>query len=840
MKDTLQMDRLREQSERLIERYNFIPNVSQYELYCKIREEKIDSFIGNFPYPISRYLKDTRNTIGTKFEKVRRDTNNISRLISYMNPMTPVRRILVYHPVGSGKTRKGLCLAMQYGRNITVIVAHKSQCIPFDNELRKSVELRALYPEFKGLIEYVTCSLLDGANKKGDINMLEYYFRNRVVIMDEAHHARSKGSDERDSNSIFRSVTNILSRYPDTPVIFLSATPIVDNENEIVGTYTLLTNSIHSEYQYSESASTPNMLAEELAGYVSTHGVERSSRKYARPTGVKVYIEHLPCKMVKDGMQYKVYSKEYSSDAVHSYAKAMSRFATIEGTRAVMLKDSIDEILYKDGKLYTSREDKLEHMANYSIKYYTLAKELLKNVGCVKFIYDSWKERGGAIRLVEFLTHDCVGFKEVTSIEDAKKPIGRKLLALYKFSNDTTTLQQLLDIVNSEKNKHGELIEVIVATPKFAESISILTAKIGYIIEHPWNNTTLEQTIGRINRRNSLWWEKEKVIRIYILELRLPGGEPTIEDNIKRRAQEKYERVMNVCNILDKVSIERLPISKNMLCPFDLFHISNGEYNMFMRGCRSMISHRDIRLNVESFLHQLEARGNFMDTIVYMTQVHGGGRYVVTAIHAIEYIFIKHIRGEVLTQAEMDVINTFEKDTLIVDNDNYYHILYYVNVDTTEYQRLSPIDRCVLRVLDKKEWKWKDCPDKEMTIKYRNYYENKIIQFEKSILDEWKRIGFYMVEYAMPPCIRLIAYKDRKEMMSRSNQNKEDKRKKPRGEKGYYYSRSAILSILSKYENIPIDVLILKSKVFKLRKYDMFRDIFPLMEESGLCTKLPI
>lgn len=866
---------LLQQSEIIAATYNLLPLVSQDKLYHLLASREIPSFLGNFSSQYSEKLGRAVDITIPKEDGTRRltDTNNASRCLSYMNPMTPVRRLLLQHPVGSGKTRKSLLIAMSYNRPITVVVMHNDQKIPFENELNSREGPRSVFPEFKHTIEYVTCSIIGSAVKKADEYAINYYFSNKVVIMDEAHHIRGEGEDERNSNALFKTVVDISSEYPETPIVFLTATPVVDTEEEIYGVAKLLTmkdyNVLLSPDGSSivETSTTPLLIAECLSGYVSSIGKQKLNRgyKYMQELDIPVTVEHVPCEMIAGSPQHIAYSQvEGNREAVHSLTKAVSRFATKPGSKAEEMEESIQDILNKAGLSNASVQEQQEHLANYSIKYYTLAKMMLENQPMVKFIFDDWKERGGAVRLVEFLTSSCWPFKEVTSLDSAKRVGERKILALHRFSRDAKTLQEILKILTSYENRYGDYIEIVVGTPRYAESLSIPTTRMIVLVEHPWNNSGMVQRAGRGIRRTTQDWLKkgtddvpakwrnkdgkvERRVDIKILELRKPGNVETVERLNAKRAEEKYERTYPIVKKMARHSIETLPLSSDGLCKFNILVSGPGKTNSFVRHTRDIISFRDMPLDVDYFLNVVNKTGDFIAAIVQITKQYGGGRYVVTVIKAIEQCWINRDKGNVLTKAESSMLDFCTKSVFRQIKDTMYHILYFVNTDTTEYQRLKTEKRCVLREYNREEKVWEDCYDMALIEDCYKWYTDVQASFEDSIKEKWREVGFYAVEFSMPPCIRLIEYKDDKDMVSRYNVNRQDKRRKPRGEKRSYYSKSIMVEIYMHYFLPHVKKFmkpggLTKTQVARihLTKDQLFAKILPKMKEEGLYTQLPI
>lgn len=115
---------------------------------------------------------------------------------------------------------------------------------------------------------------------------------------------------------------------------------------------------------------------------------------------------------------------------------------------------------------------------------------------------------GAAIFSMILKTHGFENFS--TSSGDPKTMVRAKRFAFFKGGMDKEIKRKILEVFNSKENVNGQLIRVIFATQAAAEGISLFNVRQIHIMEPHWDNTMIEQVIGRGFRLHSHQYIKEK------------------------------------------------------------------------------------------------------------------------------------------------------------------------------------------------------------------------------------------------------------------------------------------------------------------------------------------
>jgi superfamily II DNA or RNA helicase len=809
---------MNEQSERLADRYRLIPlSITQDNI---LQSDSHINKITNIE-TLSNILDDRGSSYVSSMS-----------ILSHLNPYTPNRRIALIHSTGTGKTRKALLAALQYNRDITIVAVHNIQSKPFITELASGDILNKIYPGFNKRLDILTCRSIMTAVTNNDYKRLDYFFRDRVIIVDEVHHVRSKGDKKRSLTPLFSTIINILSSYRDSVVMMLTATPLVDDVSELVGLYTLLKGSVPPESNY-------NSLVYSLSGYISK--LDKRNLP-TREIDVK-------CLMVESGEQWRLYQK-HQNDRSSVYAKtsAIGRFITKDDAEAsecdIPTSVIIEHLLQSVSPVSPSEyhEMYLRALESISVKHYMLIKNLREYRGHPHFVFDIWKKRGGIDRVVDVLTMPMIGYTSITTEQEAlDRSRGLKLLALHKVASkgNLSLASRLLDIYNSYDNRDGSLIDVLLATPKFAESMSVRTAKYKHSLNCFWNLPGKHQVDGRINRRTSLQHEprENRVIYSFNYILYNPDGSDTVESSINEKSEMKYSEIRPILEIMNNIKLENHytfgPSEQSFRNPI---YPHNTRINNNIRMHTPIVNYRCLRMDTELFLSMLESHTDLFNLMgSNISSDEGYTKLVSVAIQAIESMYIKKTNGEQLTEKQnkllVDVSAAF-----VEYNNRMTHMLYFINSDTVEYQRMNTLSKRVLRSLT--DGNWSDITDQYIVNTVTQMYNNIVDTHVDKIYDKWCKYGYYITKYILSSCHRLVEHRDKDKLVRSGLAYDIDNRKLSRGAKWQSYNKSTLIAILRRLNGLTNLQCMMIHKRCKIA--DIFKAILDSMNHKDMVLTLPL
>ncbi|KAG4082044.1 hypothetical protein H8356DRAFT_1438059 [Neocallimastix lanati (nom. inval.)] len=218
--------------------------------------------------------------------------------VRYMSPENEVvNRFLIYHSPGTGKSFTALWIALKfinvYKKPCIILVKGKEAITEFTKRVKTWYDYTfEYYPhlpnvkDYKEFIKkyiefrtYITfCNDIqnindintdtDGNDNKSDhqqttSNSFSFYDE-RLIIIDEVHHFRNPTKKK----FIYNNLSSLLNHINKGRIIFMSATPIFDNANEITDLVKLIKPNLNST-----SYLTPEKLKEEMLGHLSYYGL---------------------------------------------------------------------------------------------------------------------------------------------------------------------------------------------------------------------------------------------------------------------------------------------------------------------------------------------------------------------------------------------------------------------------------------------------------------------------------------------------------------------------------------------------------------------------------------
>jgi hypothetical protein len=176
----------------------------------------------------------------------------------FMSFESPYKTMLLYHDTGTGKTRSAIALYNALYNttpswNVFVLTKKSLESV-WEGETKKFLERKDL-PKRRAMVHFVAYNgpnpyaslkraILEARKKSGGVEKSMY-------IIEEAHNFVSQvygntKSDKRHSLNMYHHILRDLTTIPDTRVLCLTATPIVNNPVELTFLFNLLRPNIFS------------------------------------------------------------------------------------------------------------------------------------------------------------------------------------------------------------------------------------------------------------------------------------------------------------------------------------------------------------------------------------------------------------------------------------------------------------------------------------------------------------------------------------------------------------------------------------------------------------------
>lgn len=379
---------------------------------------------------------------------------------------------------------------------------------------------------------------------------------NAVIIVDEAHNITN--------NDVYTSLYQILSKSYNYKLILLTATPMYDNSSEIFELANLLNMNrqdlqlpIGKELTRGDDPilikeTSTNINRSALRGDIMK--ITESGKKklelalagkvsYLRgntetnPTKIEIGSPLLENKVGTTNVvycemseyQYGVYQKALHIDLNKDYnvdlTSAIQNIEAEENAEEDEVQVSKSSSLYKNssdastivypndtyGKtgfmgVFTKSGSKYKlnnkdvltlDLQKYSSKLYTLLQMINKyNSGNI-FIYSNYVSYGGTTLIKGLLLAN--GFYEYNS----KNPHDYKSFVVFDESTNIKNREHYKRIFNSDENKTGKIIRIIIGSPIISEGITLKAVRQVHILEPYWNMSKINQIVGRAVRNYS-------------------------------------------------------------------------------------------------------------------------------------------------------------------------------------------------------------------------------------------------------------------------------------------------------------------------------------------------
>ena len=559
--------------------------------------------VNKYPDVTDKDFYNKINEIYKKF-KVRKDNRDLDDIChpkeyklqlpqqfnaEFINPNTPYRGVLIYHRIGAGKTCTAVQIAEKWKKHKKIIVVVpaslkgnfrselRSLCAN-DNYLKDDERkiLSKLHPSDKKYKEIIakTDERIDQyysiysynkfveLSKNGEIKL-----KNSLLIIDEIQNMVSE------TGSFYSTLYDIIHEAPkDLRIVLLSATPMFDKPNEIGLTMNLLRLPVElpvgkdfdkkfikiikkGKDNYTHKVKNIDYFKKCVKGYISYF---RGAPPIAFP---KMKIKYVNCEMSK--FQYSAYldvlaNEENNQKEIKKTKKKLLKSLDVAdlpnnfyiGTRV------ISNVVFPNKKIneegfgsFTDQKIKND-LAKYSTKFFEIMNKIEKTNGKV-FVYSSFKEFGGIKSFSKVL--DAFGYSDYT-----QKGEGKKRYAIWSGDENIATKEEIRAVFNMKNNLNGSKIKIILGSPSIREGVSLTAVRQVHVLEPYWNQSRLDQVIGRASRfcSHKDLDDKKRNVKVYIYV--------SVPPNYNKQSRQSNSDVSNQIQTVDQY-IQQLSVEKDKI-----------------------------------------------------------------------------------------------------------------------------------------------------------------------------------------------------------------------------------------------------------------------------------
>jgi Helicase conserved C-terminal domain len=487
----------------------------------------------------------------------------------FMSPYTPYRSLIMYHSLGSGKSIACIAVAVDHylhdRKKCFIVTKGDSGTDNFARQIELFHEMSSRRDRWDGslfsMTHYISLSNQIGSMTDDDVVSV---FSHCVLVLDEVHNVRYlKKATE---NSVYGSIIRLLKLCVNVKVIIATATPMTDNPDQI---NSLLGICNHSR---DEPWST---------GGIISYNSAVCDKPASTQIGTEMFIPGMPVyasDMV--GHQRLAYSREHSvqpPDDIYRKLTHISLFCFGDGThgrditeskmRRTRMKTTITsmstrqtkEIKYMKYDILPEYADALTgaELRNSSSKYSAVI-DLIENSAGNVFIFLEEVRGSGLLLLAAILEQH--GY-ELYLGEDVENMYPKRRYTMCVGSSEICpNNSDRLDGFNSDLNRDGEYVRILLGSRVIGESITLRNVRQFYCLTPHWNDSTVDQAIGRVVRNGSHMslGEDQRHVNIFIHASVYPD-DPHNSVDIKKlaRCKEKEKNIKKVEHMMVDWAVDK-------------------------------------------------------------------------------------------------------------------------------------------------------------------------------------------------------------------------------------------------------------------------------------------
>jgi len=523
----------------------------------------LDKNITNFPSELNKLLD---NLYKDNNEIIKKTLFDYQRYIFNYLVFTDARGILLYHSVGSGKTLTSISIAEEFrklGQDI-IILSSKSLQNNYKKEIKTYLDLsngdnkindteqiinqyKFVTSNAKNMIQSLDDKLTSFMTKyksKDDESTIN--LENKVIIIDEAHNLfNSIVNGSKIANEFY----DIIMNTQKIKLIFLTGTPIINNPFELAVAFNMLYGKInikslnskknyhtilpeyYSDFQKyfvdisSNSLKNEDKFKNRIYGLVSYYGDMYNNVVKTIKDDIKVlkakenYPDRLPIKIETIEMSL-IQNIEYMK-ARDIEKKETSKFYgqnDIIGSSIVKEKNAVSTSYRIKSRQLSNiyipdvQELTLYNFNKYSPKIVSMYNNIKTNhKNQISLVYSTFLD-SGLLSFIKYLElNNYISYSDNSDSEKLH-------YAIFSGQQTSEEKENIIKICNSEENKHGELISILLISKSGAEGLDLKNVRSVHIMEPYWNYSLIEQIIARAVRYKSheLLPKEEQNVQTYI------------------------------------------------------------------------------------------------------------------------------------------------------------------------------------------------------------------------------------------------------------------------------------------------------------------------------------
>ena len=494
----------------------------------------------------------------------------------FMSPYTPYKSLILYHSLGSGKSIACIAVAVDHylhsKKKCIIVTKGDSGTINFMNQIQMYHDMSMSGRRSEWDMSMFTMkhyiSLSNQINNMSDDEIVNT-FSNNIIVLDEVHNVRYL--KKVTENSVYGSIIRVLKLCTGVKIIIATATPMTDNHEQINSLLGICNHSRNDPHSMRGIISYNCVIQDRPAS------TEMGTLEYV--PGVRVWASEMT------GHQRKAYSEEDTDkppEDIYRKLTHISLFCFDDGTHG---REVTEHKMKKTKMLATITSMSTKHtkqiryvkynilpefsgslvgeaLINSSSKYSAVMDLLDSSSGNV-FIFLEEVKGSGLLLLASILEHHGYELYLGDDIEHMRP--GKRYTMCVGSSDICPNNNDRLEGFNCDMNKKGDYVRVLLGSRVIGESITLKNVRQFYCLTPHWNDSTIDQAIGRVirNKSHASLDTEDRNVNIYIHVSVFPDN-PSNSVDIKKllKCKEKEKNILKVSEkmideAVDKYCLER-------------------------------------------------------------------------------------------------------------------------------------------------------------------------------------------------------------------------------------------------------------------------------------------